>query len=644
MAGAPRSGPVRTATPSHPTQPPVRSRVPASIRPGDVLAGRYRLVDLLSESGDGRFWRAHDRVLERHVALHVISADDPRAEGLLAAARRSATVLDPHILRVLDAERSAGLCYVVNEWGSGTSLDIMLATGGPLAPRRAAWLVGEVAAACTVAHAAGVPHGRLNPENLLVDTSGAVRVIGWCVDAALHGCSEGSAETDVVDLAGLLYAALTGRWAGRSGSAVPPAPTDHGRVLRPRQVRAGIPRELDTLCDEVLDPQPGAGVPAARVREALEGFVGDPVGIQESMVSRLVSRGHETVVLPQVPEFAVRDPDARAPAHEAEVPGADADADADADEPEQQADDGVTTGEVTQAELPGFLAARDTAPPTPPPPFEEPAARPLFAPDPPEGGPVRRSRVPAAATGSSSYWPWDTDAGPHTGHTGGYGVVDTGWPTGTGPVVEDEVPGRNTFRLAAVLLAAMVVLVAVVVAFNLGRGRTPLGTVPDDQASTSPSDRTTSAPARPIDVAGVGDLDPQGENGEENPESTGLVVDGDTATTWRTATYLQDFGPAGLKTGVGLVLDLGESQEVRAVDLQLVGAPTELSLFLTEDEPAGDPVADGLEPVAEVAGGPEQQVELEEPAQGRYLIVWFTDLPTVEDGWRAEVAEITVRG
>ena len=49
--------------------------MPASIRPGDVLADRYRLVDLLSESGNGRFWRAHDRVLERHVALHVIEAN-----------------------------------------------------------------------------------------------------------------------------------------------------------------------------------------------------------------------------------------------------------------------------------------------------------------------------------------------------------------------------------------------------------------------------------------------------------------------------------------------------------------------------------------------------------------------------------------
>ena len=43
-----------------------------STRSGDVLAGRYRLIDLLSESGGGRFWRAHDRVLERFVALPTI--------------------------------------------------------------------------------------------------------------------------------------------------------------------------------------------------------------------------------------------------------------------------------------------------------------------------------------------------------------------------------------------------------------------------------------------------------------------------------------------------------------------------------------------------------------------------------------------
>ena len=98
---------------------------------------------------------------------------------------------------MLDADQADGLCFVVNEWGSGSSLDIMLANEGPLGARRAAWLVSEVAASIAVAHDAGVAHGRLVPENVLVDRTGSVRVIGFSVDAALHGLPPGRISTDV---------------------------------------------------------------------------------------------------------------------------------------------------------------------------------------------------------------------------------------------------------------------------------------------------------------------------------------------------------------------------------------------------------------------------------------------------------------
>ena len=49
------------------------------------------------------------------------------------------------------------------------------------------------------------------------------------------------------------------------------------------------------------------------------------------------------------------------------------------------------------------------------------------------------------------------------------------------------------------------------------------------------------------------------------------AVDGDPSTAWRTMTYLQDFGPGGLKTGAGLVLDLGAEHDVGSVDLTFVG-------------------------------------------------------------------------
>ena len=194
----------------------VRCRVPDSLHAGALLAGRYRLDELLAESAGGRFWRAHDQVLDRPVAVHVIARADTRADGLLEAARRTAPHHDRRLLRVLDADRTDELCYVVNEWGSGTSLDIMLAGTGPLLPRRAAWVVSEVADSLARAHDAGLDHGRMVPENVLIDRQGQVRIIGFAVDAALHGLAPGRQSADLVDTVAVLYAALTGKWAGVS--------------------------------------------------------------------------------------------------------------------------------------------------------------------------------------------------------------------------------------------------------------------------------------------------------------------------------------------------------------------------------------------------------------------------------------------
>ena len=89
----------------------------------------------------------------------------------------------------------------------------------------------------------------------------------------------------------------------------------------------------------------------------------------------------------------------------------------------------------------------------------------------------------------------------------------------------------------------------------------------------SPTTTPTSVPVEP-DV-GVGerrgadrraitatDFDPQGDPPEENPELAALAVDGDPDTAWHTQTYDQNFGPGGLKTGVGLILDLGATHDV----------------------------------------------------------------------------------
>ena len=259
----------------------------SSMSPGTVIGERYRLEDLLSEHDGARFWRATDVVLARSVAVHALASDDPRAPAVLDAARESARVTDPHFLRVLDCDDADGLTWVINEWGDGDSLDVMLEQG-PLPPARAAWLAREVAEAIVAAHAAGVAHGRLHPEAVLVTRAGAVKVIGFVVYAAIAGKDErdptfgaiSDIEADVIDLAGILYAALTGRWPGITGSSIPRAPRAGRRPLRPRQVRAGVPRTLDAICDRVLNREASQHASplstAFEVAAALSDYVGDP--------------------------------------------------------------------------------------------------------------------------------------------------------------------------------------------------------------------------------------------------------------------------------------------------------------------------------------------------------------------------------
>ncbi len=591
--------------------------MPGSIRAGDVLAQRYRLDDLLSESGDARFWHAFDTVLTRSVAVHIIASTDERAPRLLDAARRSATLVDRRILRVLDARDANGVVYVVNEWGSGDSLDITLTGAGPMAPREAAWLVSEVADTIARAHEAGLAHGRLNPENVLVDHNGEVKIIGFGVDAALHGLPPGRRSTDIQDLAGLLYAAMTGRWAGSSTSRVPAAPQEQGALLRPRRVRAGIPRLLDGLCDEVLNPysashasRPDHDLSTAQgVAAALSEFVGDAP-------AREPHRHPDTEpAIGSVPPPAAKPEPVDMPT-QAGLPAF----------TEDEPDDDVS-----------WLTPRDDRPP-PPPAFTQPPDRPLFAPDPPSGEPARRPRPgvttthPAVAPASvrvsrantgSGFWSWESGTGS--------GLL--------GSVADEAVPGRRWLRLAMVIGLLVLLTVAVLGLLQLRNDdRSPAG----DDTTGQTGDRPAAVPLTGITAQ---DFDPQGDAPfEEYPDLVPLALDGDPATAWRTNVYNQNFGPGGLKTGVGLVLDLGSATSVRSVRLTLLGGPTSVSVFRTGEVPT---TVDGLEAAAEgstTADDPVLNLRLSDDAAEQYVVVWLTSLPPVDGGFRGRIAEVVVAG
>ncbi len=637
-----------------------------SIGPGSVLAGRFVLEDLLDESEGAKFWRATDRILARNVAVHVLPSDDPRAAGLLSAARTSATVTDGHLLRVLDAASEEGYSYVVNEWGNGISLDRLLAEG-PLPPRRAAWVAKEVAEAISTAHRHGIAHGRLLPENVMVTETGSVKLIGFVIDAVLRGREVarvtggpplGEHEADVVNLAGLLYAGLVGRWPGTEGSTLPDAPVEQGRPMRPRQVRAGVPRPLDAICERVLNP--GAHhqvVPletAHEVYAALCDYVGDPtaptplaeptdllddeeltVAAEEepgepTQLSRPDTAGPDTAGLPATAAAA-------APATAAATTGATVDPEqtqagvpvfddtqaAPRVEPDPGSDPGRATGDE-----PTRVAPRPAVPP--PPPFPEPEERPLFASDHPRQPRPDHDRPRSTGLGSGSLPAvWGPDA-------------DTP-PPGRGPrhvdsAYVEEPPGRSWLRLGMAIAAVLVLVLAIVFAFNLGRDSIS----PSDETTSEASEEPTQRPPRPVDVAAVTDFDPEGDDQSENSETVPLATDGDPATAWRTSTYFDPLSQQ--KSGVGLMVDLGEPVEVSDVRLTMIGAGTDLELRAAPDARTAPTSLEQTEVVARAPGaGTEVTLAPDEPVTTRFVLVWLTELPAVDGGYRGQVAEIVVR-
>jgi serine/threonine protein kinase len=277
--------------------------------PGTRLAGRYRLVDQVSAGTGWTYWKATDETLARSVTVLTFATGFPRITETVTAARAVSRLGDPRFSQVFDVEDGDELAYVVLEWVAAESLLDMLSEG-PLDPARAAAMMVEAARAIAAAHEIGLAHLRLDPACLHWTSGGGVKIVGLGIDAALAGPAltapddggETGELTDTRDLARLLYAALTGYWPGRPGSAeavpglLPPAPENGSDLCTPRQVSAGVPAGIDDVTCRALFQQPNRHGPAlstaAMFADALASAA-PPMPFPLSPAARTAQRGYE---------------------------------------------------------------------------------------------------------------------------------------------------------------------------------------------------------------------------------------------------------------------------------------------------------------------------------------------------------------
>lgn len=157
---------------------------------GDLVGGRYRLMEPIGRGGFSKVFRAFDEKLNREVALKILlslpsrdlsTLSDEHTIRFLREARMVARLDHPHIVPVYDAGIENGVPWIAMKRVLGEALDRSLQAGA-LPPGRAVRLLAQISEALRHAHQRGITHRDLKPANLLVEARESGREHVWLTD------------------------------------------------------------------------------------------------------------------------------------------------------------------------------------------------------------------------------------------------------------------------------------------------------------------------------------------------------------------------------------------------------------------------------------------------------------------------------
>ncbi|MGD9570950.1 MAG: Stk1 family PASTA domain-containing Ser/Thr kinase [Thermoleophilia bacterium] len=167
-----------------------------SFAPGDLVGGRYELGRQLGAGGMARVYLGHDRVLDRRVAVKVLSepyASDPQfVERFRREASAAAGLNHPNIVAVYDRGEADGSYYIVMEYLAGPDLKQVIRRRAPLPPLEAIDNAQQILAALGAAHRSDLIHRDVKPQNVLVAEDGHLKVTDF-------GIARAGEEADVTE-------------------------------------------------------------------------------------------------------------------------------------------------------------------------------------------------------------------------------------------------------------------------------------------------------------------------------------------------------------------------------------------------------------------------------------------------------------
>jgi serine/threonine-protein kinase len=164
---------------------------------GETFSDRYELEELIGTGGMSSVYRAHDRLLERTVALKVLhqqyTGDEEYVERFRREARSVATLSHPNIVTVIDRGEHEGRQFIVFEYVEGENLKRLIERRGPAPVTTALELAMQIARGLSFAHQQGLIHRDVKPQNVLMNGDGQAKVTDFGIARSLdvkHGMTQ----------------------------------------------------------------------------------------------------------------------------------------------------------------------------------------------------------------------------------------------------------------------------------------------------------------------------------------------------------------------------------------------------------------------------------------------------------------------
>jgi len=168
---------------------------------GELIAERYELEELVGAGGMSSVYRAHDALLERHVALKVMHeqllTDGDHVERFRREARLAAQLSHPNIVTVIDRGEQEDRQFIVFEYVEGENLKSLIVREAPLPEREAVELALQIAEGLAFAHAHGLVHRDVKPQNVLLTEDGRAKVTDFGIARSL-AVHQGLTQTGTV--------------------------------------------------------------------------------------------------------------------------------------------------------------------------------------------------------------------------------------------------------------------------------------------------------------------------------------------------------------------------------------------------------------------------------------------------------------